>query len=50
MFDRLKETTVVIEQWRKCFNTIRRHSSLSDQPPAPQTSLPKLRHRNRRLQ
>jgi len=37
IFYSLKEATVVIEQWRKHFNTIRPHSSLSYRPPAPQT-------------
>ena len=40
IFYSLKEATVVIEQWRKHFNTIRPHSSLSYRPPAPQTSAP----------
>ncbi|MEO8896583.1 MAG: integrase core domain-containing protein, partial [Rhizomicrobium sp.] len=34
----LKEARVVIEQWRKHYNTIRPHSSLGYRPPAPQTS------------
>jgi transposase InsO family protein len=40
IFYSLKEATVVIEQWRKHFNTIRPHSSLSYRPPATQTSAP----------
>jgi transposase InsO family protein len=42
IFYSLKEADVVIEQWRKHFNTIRAHSSLSYGPPAPQTSAPTL--------
>ena len=33
----LEGGTVVIEQWRKHYNTIRPHSSLDYRPPAPQT-------------
>jgi putative transposase len=38
IFYSLKEATVVIEQWREHYNTIRPHSSLNYRPPAPQTS------------
>jgi len=44
IFYSLKEATVIIEQWRKHFNTIRPHSSLNYRPPAPQTSAPELVH------
>ncbi|MES2032077.1 MAG: IS3 family transposase [Pseudomonadota bacterium] len=47
IFYSLKEATVVIEQWRKHFNTIRPHSSLYYRPPAPQTSAPTLQHLDR---
>jgi putative transposase len=40
IFYSLKEATVVIEQWRNLYNTIRPHSSLNYRPPAPQTSAP----------
>jgi putative transposase len=40
IFYSLKEAKVVIEQWRKHYNTIRPHSSLGYRPPAPQTSSP----------
>jgi transposase InsO family protein len=40
IFCSLKEAQVVIEQWRKHYNTIRPHSSLGYRPPAPQTSSP----------
>ena len=39
-FYSLKEAKVVIEQWRRHYNTIRPHSSLGYRPPAPQTSSP----------
>jgi transposase InsO family protein len=38
IFYSLKEATVVIEQWRNQYNTMRPHSSLNYRPPAPQTS------------
>ena len=36
VFYTLKEACVVIEQWRRHYNTIRSHSSLGYQPPAPE--------------
>lgn len=36
----LKEAQVLIEWWRRHYNTLRPHSSLGYQPPAPQTILP----------
>lgn len=44
IFYSLKEAHIVIEQWRKHFNTVRPHSSLGYRPPAPQTfkSFPQL--------
>ena len=42
IFYSLKEAKVVIEQWRKHYNTIRPHSSLGYRPPAPQASNPFL--------
>ncbi len=36
IFYTLKEAQILIEQWRKLYNTIRPHSSLNYQPPAPQ--------------
>lgn len=35
MFDTLLEAKVLIERWRKEYNTIRPHSSLNYRPPAP---------------
>ena len=40
IFYSLKEAQVVIEQWRRHYNTIRPHSSLGYRPPAPQASNP----------
>ncbi|TXN21354.1 integrase core domain-containing protein, partial [Methylobacterium sp. WL19] len=36
VFYTLKEASVVIEQWRRHYNSIRPHSSLGYQPPAPE--------------
>ena len=35
IFYSLKEAHVLIEQWRKHYNTVRPHSSLGYRPPAP---------------
>jgi putative transposase len=40
IFDTLLEAKVVIEQWRREYNTIRPHSSLNYQPPAPEVKQP----------
>ena len=40
LFFTLKEAQVVIENWRRQYNTIRPHSSLNDRPPAPEAILP----------
>ena len=40
IFYSLKEAQIVIEQWRKHYNTVRPHSSLGYRPPAPQTFAP----------
>ena len=40
IFYSLNEAKIVIEQWRKHYNTIRPHSSLGYRPPAPQTMNP----------
>jgi len=40
IFYTLKEAKVLIEQWRKTYNTIRLHSSLGYRPPAPEAVLP----------
>ncbi len=40
IFDTLMEAKIVIERWRKDYNTIRPHSSLGYVPPAPEAILP----------
>lgn len=40
IFYNLKEAQVMIETWRKEYNTLRPHSSLDYQPPAPEALLP----------
>jgi len=37
IFYTLKEAQIIIEQWRKHYNTKRPHSALGYRPPAPQT-------------
>jgi putative transposase len=44
IFYSLKEAQIVIEQWRKCYNTIRPHSALNYRPPAPPTFAPLARY------
>ncbi len=44
IFYSLKEAQVVIEQWRRHYNTIRPHSALNYKPPAPQTFAPLAHH------
>jgi putative transposase len=40
IFYSLKEAQIIIERWRKHYNTLRPHSSLRYRPPAPQTFNP----------
>jgi transposase InsO family protein len=44
IFYSLKEAQIVIEQWRKHYNTIRPHSALNYRPPPPQTFAPLAHH------
>jgi transposase InsO family protein len=37
LFYTLQKAEIIIEQWRKHYNTIRPHSALGYHPPAPQT-------------
>jgi transposase InsO family protein len=39
IFYTLKEAQIVIEDWRKHYNTVRPHSALGYRPPAPETVL-----------
>jgi transposase InsO family protein len=40
IFYSLKEAQIIIEQWRRFYNTKRPHSALSYRPPAPETIIP----------
>ena len=40
IFYTLKEVQILIEMWRREYNTIRPHSSLGYRPPAPETVIP----------
>ncbi|GGO16743.1 insertion element protein [Iodidimonas muriae] len=40
IFYSMKEATILVERWRRHYNTIRPHSSLGYKPPAPETILP----------
>ena len=40
IFDTILEAGVIIERWRKTYNTIRPHSSLGYRPPAPEVRYP----------
>ena len=40
LFDTLWEAQVLVEQWRREYNTLRPHSSLGYRPPAPETWSP----------
>ena len=40
IFYTLKEAQIIIEQWRRHYNTIRPHSALGYRPPAPETIIP----------
>ena len=40
VFYTLKEAQIIIERWRKEYNTVRPHSSLNYQPPAPEATGP----------
>ena len=44
IFYTLKEAQIVIEQWRRHYNTVRPHSALGYRPPAPEAMIP-LDHR-----
>ena len=40
IFYSLKEAQIIIEEWRKHYNTKRPHSALGYRPPAPETIVP----------
>jgi len=41
VFDTLLEAKVLVERWRRHYNTIRPHSALGYRPPAPEAILPR---------
>ncbi|MHB8284973.1 MAG: integrase core domain-containing protein, partial [Caulobacteraceae bacterium] len=41
VFYSLREAEVLIESWRRHFNTVRPHSSLGYVPPAPEATVPR---------
>ena len=42
IFYTLKETNILIKQWRQHYNTARPHSSLGYKPPTPETIIPRV--------
>ena len=40
IFYTLPEATVLVEQWRRVYNTVRPHSACGGLPPAPEASKP----------
>jgi transposase InsO family protein len=40
VFNTLREAQVLIEQWRRHYNTVRPHSALGYRPPAPEVAMP----------
>lgn len=48
IFYTLKEAQILIEQWRKEYNTVRPHSSLGYKPPVPETIALNYRERTKK--
>ena len=42
IFYSLREAEIVIESWRRHYNTVRPHASLGYKPPAPEVLIPAL--------
>ncbi len=40
IFFSFREAQILIEQWRRHYNTVRPHSALGYQPPAPESFIP----------
>jgi putative transposase len=40
IFYTLKEAQIIVESWRRHYNTIRSHASLGYRPPAPEVFVP----------
>ena len=49
LFYTLKEAQIIIERWRKEYNTFRPHSSLNYRPPAPEVRLPLALGHNQKM-
>jgi len=49
LFDTLREAQVLIERWRRHYNTVRPHSALGYRPPAPEAIQPGPSSATRRL-
>ncbi len=47
IFTTLLEAKVLIENWRREYNTIRPHSSLKYKPPAPEAIIPNNKYMGR---
>ena len=43
IFYSLREAQVIIESWRRHYNTVRPHGSIGYRPPAPEVFVPRLR-------
>ena len=50
IFDSLKEAQIVIEEWRKHYNTVRPHNALRYKPPAPESIVTLDRRQSMHLQ
>jgi len=42
LFYTLREAQVIIERWRRRYNTVRPHNALGYRPPAPEATTPRL--------
>ena len=42
IFYSLREAQIIIEEWRKHYNTMTPHSALGYRPPAPETTIPRI--------
>lgn len=49
IFTPLLEAKVLIENWRRTYNTVRPHSSLGYKPPAPEAIMPNNEYLGGRL-
>ena len=41
IFYSIKEARIIVEAWRRHYNTVRPHASLKYRPPAPEVIIPK---------